>query len=364
MLQSSYSQTMPPGLAGAAMREGIVERGANSYTTVQAWTVTVSGATDAKVYTVSFSYTGDDGRLIEGSVSHTAQTSATTTTVATGIKAAWNASALASSLGYATSSSAVVTITSRSILNTFTVSDSDAQLACASSGGATPAHIPYGRLVYRPASDAKLLELNATNLSALTYTLTPAAVNSQTYTVFIDIPGIGVWPNVTAGDGSATVTEIVDAFVAIINGLVPANSIVASNDSDTLLLTSEVDGLWFRAGGGSSSASATWTVATNGAATINTAVGFAMRKQDHVTTLSSGVAGYAAFDEVSVLSSGVCLVETDASLVNGSQLYYHTSGASIGKWSNTSASTNVPAPARYRLVESVSSSLATIAVGA
>lgn len=352
------------GDLASALSASYVDRASNAPTGAQVWTLTTSGATNDATETVTYSITEADGRITTGTFLFTCDPSATQAELAIGLAAAWNADAFLNSLGLAAvSGSTNVTFTMYSQATNVTLTESSSNFSVASTGGPDVALIPFGRLVYEPAAKVAR-EIDSTNLSARTYTLTPAAVNDALYTVTVDIPGIGSYEGQTIADSSATVAEIVDAMVADLNGHLPANTVLAANSSDTLLLTAEVDGLYFTVGTGGNAAAGVWTIATGTAKTINDFTGIALRPQGGITTITSGVAGYGALDELEVLRQGRAVMETDVSISDSSaQLFYHVSGSSKGKLSTTRASTNVPVP-RLRCVENVSSSLAIFAVEA
>jgi hypothetical protein len=365
-MQFEYPATLPANYAGDLVSDpskSRIARGLNGADSAQTWVITTSGASNDATETVNYSLAEGDGRTTTGTFSYTCDGSATQAELAAGLAAAWNADSLLASLGYAeVTDTTNCTITMYSETTSITLTESSSNFSVASTGGPSAALIPYGRLVIRVGQVDR--EINATNFSALTRTYTPAAVNDATYTASVTIPGVGTYgPVVTLADGSANAEEICTALAALLNALLPANTVVAANvgttTAGTLVLTAEVDGLYFEANVGSNNASATWTAATNDEPTIMDVYGVALRAKSHVTAYSSGVAGYANGDDVEILRSGSVCLETDSEVGTGDDtIYYHVSGDSLGKFSNTRAATNIPVPSGLlRLDESLSSSL-------
>lgn len=78
----------------------------------------------------------------------------------------------------------------------------------------------------------------------LVYELTPTVLNSQTYSVKVQAPGVPEEQLDFTSDASATATEIVDGLLALVNGVVGKN-FTATNVADVLTITGDAAGNWF-----------------------------------------------------------------------------------------------------------------------
>lgn len=158
---------------------------------------------------------------------------------------------------FASVNSTTVTVTARRAGDTFTISfDANVTVTTPTAGAAAGAVYP-GRFV-TPAYESGVEIENsgrlprAADCTAQVSTVTPVAANSKAYVVnlSIDANGDGVPLLYSASyisDGSGTVAEIVAGLVAKINGVMPANTVLAAANGDTsaVLLTAEVPGVPF-----------------------------------------------------------------------------------------------------------------------
>lgn len=183
-------------------------------------------------------------------------------------------------------------------------------------------------------------------LTAQADVLTPLAVNDATYHVTVEVDGLTYVASTTA-DASATVKEIVEALVAVLNGILPANTVVATEDDAAITLTSELAGKPFKVGAGSNAAGATWTHTTN--AGLLTDINKALLGVAHIAddnenaTISATEAVYPANAGVKILECGFIAVENSQGVSLGQAVYIEldSGSANRGKFFNSSSSTRV-----------------------
>lgn len=154
----------------------------------------------------------------------------------------------------------------------------------ATQATATADEVDFGRLVImdgqNDSSGAEILGklAKATSMTARAVTLTPTATNLGEYVVTVEIDGARFLATFTA-DGSATAAEIVNAILASLNDQLPAESVLAANVADALVLTAELAGKDFIFGTGYDVAASAWAVTADNALTADT----------DINTLSLGV---------------------------------------------------------------------------
>lgn len=180
--------------------------------------------------------------------------------IAAQIAAKLNADLLAGAELYATSSSEVVTFKALRVGVVFTVAESDAKLGSPSttvSGAVAPA-LPFGRAVVAVVGNERRVQLpDNADFTKKVMTVTPGGTITadETYTVAIggDFDGKGYKEHVFTYDNDASITaaRLVDGLVAAINTRLDAAygaglSLVASNVTNVLTLTSEIEGLDFK----------------------------------------------------------------------------------------------------------------------
>lgn len=227
--------------------------------TAEVRTLTVDTATDSTVYTWT---------LMGVEQTITSATSETVTTIATKIKNEILADPFTSGYVEIEQAAGVLTLTYREPGVAFTLSDSDARLTCALDTTQDAAdEILFGAAVMHDADDVSDFSRGRVTalggLTAMAYDLTPQAVNDAEYMVFVEW-NEQVYAGYILADSSATVDEIVDAMVTELNGVLPANSVLAAADTTTatkLILTSEIAGMPFRCWATCSTAAKEWTVA-------------------------------------------------------------------------------------------------------
>ncbi len=331
-------------------------------------TVTIANYADGKVYPWS----------IDGvSRSYTATAAdANNAGVAASVEDQLNSDPLFSGLYRAVAVAAVVTITARVAGQGWTlVGGLDFTVAHPTANDeADP--IPFGRLVLAdgqisgaPERKAKLA--TAANLTAQVDTLTPAVVNDTIYHVDITVGG-ATYHAETLSDGTATLKEIVEAFEPILNGFLPAASVIVTEDDTKLILTSELAGLGFSVSFGSSAATATWAhTSTKGEATdvADSMMGVAVR-DDSLEISSTTEPGYAALHAMAVLRAGRIRVRTEAEITASNPVFVRladtgATGEPLGAFRGSAATDCVELPRdKARWVRSLTAAQAVLQITA
>lgn len=278
-----YGFSAQAGLPGLVQPTGMTRPFANSAKTAQVATIVVGTATNGATYTW----------VINGTtLTYTADGSTSAVEIAAGIVAAIQASPSVSADVTAVSDGVdTVTVTSRIAGLAFTISDSDAKITTTTTvANADSARIPFGYgLVFNGVGKVKVAAGTRTAAVAQVTEVTPTAVNSLTYILTVRMlsgtySGLGFTATYIA-DGSATVQEIVEGLTAQINAMMPASTVIATEDNTKVILTAEVAGVGFEVDAGSS----TTAVVTISTTTANVALSGA---------LSSSFAGVAAWSHV------------------------------------------------------------------
>lgn len=229
-------------------------------------TVTIDAADNSTTYSLLFF----DGAI---EVEFTSDASATTAEIVAGLVAAINGEALLSGIVVAAGADPDAIITARNGGIGFQVAlgqNAASMTLVQTQANALADPVPFGRAVIDDGQGAQGSRLGrlaaAGSLTARQVDLTPAAVNNATYHADVTIEDGGIAQTYHAeflADGTATAAEIVDGLVAVLNGLLPAETVLAANNSDNLRLTSELAGKDFSYSVGSDAAAATWTVAAD-----------------------------------------------------------------------------------------------------
>lgn len=294
----------------------------------QVTTMVVSSASEA---TYTWQVGEDSGNLT--TLTYAASGTDTTTTIATAIANATNAKVGVSNLVFASSSSATVTFTGRQkgASATFVVSESDSKLGTPSNtttaGDATA--IPFGVMVERSsATKAVGTAAIGSAVGSGTYTqqvstitaeggdITLASGDVLYATITGDLDGTGSKSysarTVFRTDAATTLT----AFVAALNGVLPANSVIAAVDTNDITFTAEVAGLAFDVSASYDDAGGTpgsFTVAATTANAIPLGGGVAL-KSHTIEQNASGVSEYEMGDTFSGLTEGKCYVLLDSGI--------------------------------------------------
>jgi len=322
---------------------------------VQSDTITVTGATAAKTYTVTIN--GID-------VSYTAGGSPSTTTIAAGLADAINAEPRVRGQVSASAAVAVVTLVGLWPGIAYTLTESDAELTLASVTTAASADaIPFGVLLI---GDGYATDVNgeqeaygncklpkATSFSAQVDTFVTTYVLDAEIQIEIELDGVKYHAATTsAADLATTLT----ALAAAINGVMPANTVLADGSSGTdLTLTAEVPGATFTTGYGSDDGGASIPVmsltSNKGIATslAMAAVGISLYTSDEELTAVAGTSiVYPANAGVRVCRKsspeGIWVSNAQAPS-DGDPVYVETAvGATTGQLYNTTSATRVLLP--------------------
>lgn len=313
----------------------------------QSDTVTVTGASDDTLYTFEI-----DGRPI----TIDSGTGATLTSIAAALAAKLEADPITRGRVTASAAVAVITLTALLAGQSYLLTESDGNLTAASVTTAAEADaIPFGRLVISDGfvpdevnRQGKLPKASA--FAAQVDTLVMPFVAAVMYSVSVTIDG--VTHDATAlADTSAAVTST--ALAAAINGVLPANTVIATAPGDDLVLTAEIPGATFSTGFGASDEGASIPVfalsSTKGLATSleQSAAGISLYSSDEeVTTIGGTAVEYPPNAGVRATnrSRGVW-VESSQTPADGDPVYIETAaGDDTGKFFNTASATRVLLP--------------------
>lgn len=296
---------------------------------------------------------------VEGmAISFTSGGAASQASISTGLAAAANADAILRSILIATAPGNDLILTAREAGTTLEVVSTGA-------GSLTPTTSPvsaeastldYARFVFRDVNTPRGVILpSASLLSAQEVVLTPTAENTITYTVSVTTGGV-TYLATYLSDGSATDAEIVNGILALLNAQLPALSVLAANDGDTLKLTAEVVGVPFTYGYGATSATAIWAVSgqLEGPSTdvVRMIEGITfIGDNKEARTIGGDDAKFAPNDDVDVATWTDIYMEI-SSATEASSVYLGLSGAEAGKVFTASSSTRrLLPPSLARFVE-------------
>lgn len=346
-MQTRYSLTLAVALAGmisdSSRLEGVSITN-DAPRAAQVSTVTVDTAENSSEYTIT----------IDGiDASYTSDATATVGEIAAGLAAAVNAEALLSGRMSATAASAVCTITALIGGRGFTLTEADARLTAATStANATADPVNFGVAVIRD-SDTTGRELKAANLTAMSYTVTPAAVNDATYWVGVHLGDTSYTALYTA-DASATVKEIVEGLVAVLEAQLPASTVSATEDDAAITLTAEVAGMPFSVSAGSDAATATMTVAKVSDSALcdvdRAFAGVTIRELNHEMD-SDGETQYAGGETMSVAARGRLYVEVQDAVTTASRVHVRVAGTGA-PFAGAAAANYLPmSPSRARFLK-------------
>ena len=318
-----------PGFAGQVVdaRSAVVTSRTNGGAVAQVSTVTVDSASNSTLYTLDVTING-----VTTSLSYTSDGTATTTEIAAGLEAALDASPVVSGLIAASSSSNVLTLTAKIANQAFSLamsagaSDITIATGTAASGAAS---IYPGRGVVELASDLGNCRLPSTaddTLKVLTITFGGTFGAGDVYSVAIS-PGPGAeavfdafsvsLPAVT--DLETTIAGLQIAINEVLDDIGIATATIAATDTaTTLILTSELPNLDFRAvasvvgaDGATSGATVAYadTVALVDLKFLGVAMLDRMRPMD-----SNGNPVFGDGDIVPILEEGMIYAELDAGI--------------------------------------------------
>jgi len=323
----------------------------------QSDTITVDAAVDDTDYT--FTVNAIDVTINSG-------TGATVGSIATALAAKLNSDPLIRGQVSASAAAAVVTTTALQPGVEYTIAEADANLTLASVTSAAEADpIPFGRLLisqgYQSGDAASYQDGEANELGALPRasaftaqvdTIATPYVATAEYFASVTIDGATYLAQVTADTDAPTTGA---ALAAALNGVLPANTVLAAGTASGLTLTAEVPGATFETGIGASNDGASIpavTVSSNkGLATslAMAAAGISLwaGDEENVTVApDGGDVVYPPNAGVKVLRSNADIwVENSESPSKGDAVYVETAaGDDLGKLFASASATRVLLP--------------------
>lgn len=207
----------------------------------------------------------------------------------------------------------VVTLTGARKGESFAISDADANLTTATTtSAATGDTIPFGvGVVMDPDVAGNCLSIDGSNMVAKVVHCTPAEVNSYPFRLGVRMLS-GAYAGQTfigqyTSDGSGTDQEIAEGIVADLNGALPANTVIASEDDTKVVLTGEIAGDDFEVVEGNN-----WTVAVATQATSHRFLGVSVAGQKQPVD-RLGTTHYAAGEACPILRRGEIWVQFEGS---------------------------------------------------
>lgn len=355
-MQNSYSQYAVEGRAGQPYIAGYdVRTLTNSKPAVaQIDTITVDVATHSHLYTLT----------IDGSACNYQADSATSQAeISAGLAAAVNANPYVNGYVVAADATPAFTITARYPGRGFTASNVDAKCTnvhTLADDDSDP--IPVGRAVLVDPTAADLgMICSYVNMVAQVVVLTPAAVNDLRYTVEIEVEGTH-YAGTYLADGSASAQEIVEGLVASLNGLLPASTVVATEDNTTMTLTSEVPGMPFTVITGPSLVVTSNNGPTNRLTDVNRCIAGVTQLSGYLEATDNDTIVYPANSAMNVISCGQVIVANEDTVTAGKDVFVRVDGtASTGQFRATTAASCVRLK-KYRWVKPLSSTLAVLGV--
>lgn len=211
---------------------------------VETKTLEVSTNTNGATYTFE----------VDG-ITLTATGGSTATLTGDAIVAAIAANAIVNAAVSASNASGTVTLTSRNVAQVFYLLSTDSKLTVANGNAQDIGDdIDFGAGIIKVASGSDYLcgQAAASKLTAKAIVITPTAVNSTLYTVDVTVHPLTLAERTYhaeyTSDGSATAQEIVEGLATAVNAVMPANTVIATEDNTALTLTAEVAGLDFNVG--------------------------------------------------------------------------------------------------------------------
>ena len=220
-------------------------------------TIVVATATNSYTYTFYI-----NGVL----VTYTADGSATKIEIAAGIAAYINGNnfSLNNYVSAVSDGIDTVTITSSLTGEDFDLSLVDSKLTAAvvtAAGNASA--LNFGLIVCRNSTGEGAVVPSAVAAVAQVMHATPVQENSVNYELGVQLNDGTVYLATYTADGSATVQEIVEALTAQLNAMLPASTVVVTEDNVKCILTAEVAGTPFDVIVGSGGSTGVWTIATS-----------------------------------------------------------------------------------------------------
>ena len=318
---------------------------------VQVSTVTVSGATNDKTYSL----------VLNGvTVSYTSDGTATIAEIAQGLSDAIDAEPAVRGQIAPSATATTVVLTGTTAGQAFTATESDAELSIAlTTAAASAAPIPFGRLVVdtgdaHPDSGqtplGKLAKVTAFGTQTSTLTVTYAA--SHTYTVQVENAATGELLAVVRvaadTDDDTTATNIEAALAAAL----PANTVDESVATNVVTLSSEVDGFEFRlsafveGGGAGAIVQADTTPASKATSLYRAALGMSeWSRNEEAAAIGDTTAAYKANHGFIACQRGLMYVDRPGAITAGGDVWVELAdGDDSGKLFTSGSSTRVKLP--------------------
>jgi hypothetical protein len=330
---------------------------------IQVSTLTVDSAVASTVYTWTF-----EG--VEYTVTSPAS-GATVTTIAAQIVAEMQGSPVAGAAATFESAVGVVTITGLQPGQSFSLSDSDANLTSATvTSAASAGTVAFGRGLLRGDWDAddgiqfaKLPVSTALTAQVTTLTITYSA--NAVYNVIITVRGV-TYPIPVLADTNSDTTAT--AIRAAINAAMPASTVIATGATNVVILTAEVAGQAFIVSATSQDPTDVAIVATTAGTDLGGILGipalFGVSQRNAAVPyaeVDDTDAVYPANSVMSVVRKGVIAVTYSTLPAIGDAVYLETSGASAGLFFTTGSSTRVWLPPSLARWQGQSDSTVTLA---
>ena len=300
---------------------------------VQSVVVTVSAATNSKLYTITINNVP---------VSYLSDGSATQQEIADGLVAAVNNEPAVSGAVLASSGSNAFTVASRSVGLSFTLTEDDSELSLSSTAGVLAAPVPFGRLVLLDAAREQACRiLSASAFTGRVAVFTPTAANTTLYQIRLAVAGQTYTVQMTS-DADGTAAEIVTGLIA--NASAGANATLAlfvtASGTTTLSLTA-INGADFDILSVSPPALLAITSDTAGTSLAGLAGGVAIRTDALEVTSQDGVDGYGPNSVCAIRKRGEARVYSEDATAPGGQVFVRVaaSGANteIGRFRATAS---------------------------
>lgn len=316
----------------------------------EVWTCVIDTGTNSVTYGLNLTSPATS------SVTYTADSSTSTSEVATGLAAAWNADPVCRQFGKATVSTATITITGVVAGVAFDVAEDESSSLMTltnTTNAAEADSVPFGRAMlstsYQSNEPERLGVLaKSSKLTAQVETLTVVYAASEVYYVTITIEGEEYTISVVGDTDSATTGA---AIVTRLNAILPAVSVLASGTS-TVTLTAELAGKAFTVGIGTQSGTASRLVLTHTTATPATDItkviaGVSLVASDIApSSLTDDTSQYPPNSGVVIVKHGNVWVENTETITEGAAVYIELdgTGSNAGKFYASTSATRVKMP--------------------
>lgn len=307
-------------------------------------TIVVDTAANSTAY--AFTFEGE-------TITYTSDGSATKPEISAGLKAAFDANPIARGVASVADDGVdTLTITGLSAGYDYAISESDANLTLSTvTAAASASAVSPGVLCAAISADSDGVPVGGAAKSSLltaqvdSYVITYDA--SVDINVTVEVDGIPYLAQHTMATDLATSGA---AIAAQLNAVLPANTVLAAFDTDTLTLTSEVAGKPFVSGVGFGPGRDTGAATRTSNAGVSTditraAAGVSIRRLDEEAASIGASYTIAALAGVEVLTDGEIWVSSSESVSFGDPVYVELGASNSGQFYKTSSSTRVKLPA-------------------